>query len=46
LVSKGEFFMPHAHTVCVDPDTHLVYFPLQDVDGHPILRIMEPALVQ
>jgi DNA-binding beta-propeller fold protein YncE len=43
LVSEGEFFMPHAHTVCVDPDTHLVYFPLQDVDGHPVLRIMEPA---
>jgi YVTN family beta-propeller protein len=43
LVSQGEFFMPHAHTVCVDPDTHLVYFPLQDVGGHPILRIMEPA---
>jgi DNA-binding beta-propeller fold protein YncE len=43
LVSEGEFFMPHAHTVCVDPDTHLVYFPLQDIGGHPILRIMEPA---
>ena len=43
LVSEGEFFMPHAHTVCVDPDTHLVYFPLQDIDGHPVLRIMEPA---
>jgi DNA-binding beta-propeller fold protein YncE len=46
LVSEGEFFMPHAHTVCVDPDTHLVYFPLQDIDGHPILRIMEPALTK
>ena len=44
LVNEGEFFMPHAHTVCVDPDTHLVYFPLQDIDGHPILRIMEPAV--
>ena len=43
LVSAGEFFMPHAHTVCVDPGTHLVYFPLQDIDGHPVLRIMEPA---
>jgi YVTN family beta-propeller protein len=46
LVSEGGFFMPHAHTVCVDPETHLVYFPLQDVDGHPILRIMEPAQMQ
>ena len=43
LVSEGGFFIPHAHTVCVDPDTHLVYFPLQDIDGHPILRIMEPT---
>src|ERR1700674_4474958 len=34
LVSEGGLFMPHAHTVCVDPDTHLVYFPLQDLDGH------------
>jgi DNA-binding beta-propeller fold protein YncE len=42
LVNEGSVFMPHAHTVSVDPDTHLVYFPLQDVDGHPLLRIMEP----
>jgi DNA-binding beta-propeller fold protein YncE len=43
LVSEGEVVMPHAHTVCVDPATHLVYFPLENVDGHPILRIMEPS---
>jgi DNA-binding beta-propeller fold protein YncE len=43
LVSEGEMVMPHAHTVCVDPATHLVYFPLENVDGHPILRIMEPS---
>jgi DNA-binding beta-propeller fold protein YncE len=42
LVAEGKFFMPHAHTVCVDPETHLVYFPLQSIDGHPVLRIMEP----
>jgi len=24
LVSEGELLMPHAHSVCVDPDTHLV----------------------
>lgn len=40
LVNQGTLFMPHAHTVSVDPRTHLVYFPLQNVDGHPILRIM------
>jgi hypothetical protein len=43
LVSEGGLFMPHAHTVCIDPGTHLVYFPLQDIDGHPVLRIMEPT---
>jgi DNA-binding beta-propeller fold protein YncE len=43
LVAVGSFSMPHAHTVCVDPETHLVYFPLQSIDGHPVLRIMEPS---
>lgn len=46
LVSQGEVFMPHAHTVCVDPDTHLVYFPLENIEGNPLLRIMEPALAK
>jgi DNA-binding beta-propeller fold protein YncE len=40
LHHDGDLTMPHAHTVAVDPRTHLVYFPLQDVDGRPILRIM------
>ena len=40
LVSVGRFSMPHAHTVSVDPETHLVYFPLQNIDGRPVLRIM------
>jgi DNA-binding beta-propeller fold protein YncE len=34
---------PHAHSVAVDQKTHLVYFPLEDVDGRPVLRIMRPA---
>lgn len=42
LVVAGSLFMPHAHTVCVDPKTHLVYFPLQNVNGKPVLRIMRP----
>ncbi len=42
LVTVGTLSMPHAHTVSVDSDTHLVYFPLQNIDGHPLLRIMEP----
>ena len=41
LVLRGEFTMPHAHTVDVDPRTHLVYFPLERIDGRPLLRIME-----
>lgn len=36
----GSLDMPHAHTVSVDPKTHLVYFPLENVNGHPLLRIM------
>ena len=40
LRDEGHLTMPHAHTVAVDPRTHLVYFPLQDVNGRPVLRIM------
>jgi hypothetical protein len=43
LAWVGKLFLPHGHTVSVDPDTHLVYFPLEKLDGHPVLRIMEPA---
>jgi DNA-binding beta-propeller fold protein YncE len=43
LVLLGSFEMPHAHTVAVDSKTHLVYLPLQNVDGRPLLRIMRPA---
>src|SRR6516164_4035388 len=43
LVAVGNFFMPQAHTVCADPKTHLVYFPLENINGHPLLRIMEPV---
>ncbi|HJP60443.1 MAG TPA: hypothetical protein VJ865_10600, partial [Gemmatimonadaceae bacterium] len=35
--------MPHAHTVSVDPRSHLVYVPLENVKGHPVLRIFEPV---
>jgi DNA-binding beta-propeller fold protein YncE len=33
----------HAHSVAVDPDTHFVYFPLEDIDGKPVLRILRPT---
>jgi DNA-binding beta-propeller fold protein YncE len=43
LVLLSSFELPHAHTVSVDPKTHLVYFPLENVGGHPLLRIMRPT---
>ncbi|MFI5311603.1 MAG: YncE family protein [Gemmatimonadales bacterium] len=38
----GEVRAPHAHTVSVDPRTHRVYLPLENVNGSPLLRIFEP----
>jgi hypothetical protein len=32
---------PNAHSVAVDPVTHRVYFPLADVGGRPVLRVMD-----
>jgi len=43
LKQLAKFNMPHAHSVAVDPSTHMVYFPLENVGGKPILRIMRPA---
>lgn len=44
LVTLGrKFLATEAHTVAVDPVTHLVYFALQDVHGKPVLRIMTPV---
>jgi len=31
---------PNSHTVAVDSKTHKSYFPLKDVNGSPVLRIM------
>jgi streptogramin lyase len=42
LRTIGEVRAPHAHTVSVDPRTHLVYLPLENVNGRPVLRIFEP----
>jgi hypothetical protein len=27
----------------VDSATHLAYFPIKNLDGHPLLRITRPA---
>lgn len=40
LTFDGSITLPHAHTVSVDPRTHLVYLPLQNLGGRPGLRIM------
>ena len=42
LRPAGEIKAAHAHTVAVDPRTHLVYLPLENIDGHPVLRILTP----
>ena len=42
LRAVGEIKAPHAHTVSVDPRTHLVYLPLENIDGRPVLRILSP----
>jgi YVTN family beta-propeller protein len=31
---------PNAHTVAVDTETHHIYLPLQNLNGHPVLREM------
>ena len=39
----GEYHAPRPHTVAVDPRTHRIYLPLENVDGHPELRILAPG---
>jgi YVTN family beta-propeller protein len=34
---------PNSHSVSVDSETHRAYFPLKNVKGSPVLRIMTPA---
>ena len=40
LVPLAEYRAPHAHTAAVDPATGLVYLPLENVGGRPLLRIL------
>jgi DNA-binding beta-propeller fold protein YncE len=42
LTAVGTYRAPHAHSVAVDPRTHRVYLPLENVDGRPVLRVLEP----
>ena len=40
----GEGFLgPNAHVVAVDPITHKSYFPLKNLGGRTVLRIVRPA---
>jgi hypothetical protein len=34
---------PKTHSVAVDPAAHRAYFPLENVAGHPVLRVMEAS---
>ena len=44
LVKIGEDYLaPAAHSVAVNPLTHEVYFPLRDIGGRPVLRVMRPS---
>jgi DNA-binding beta-propeller fold protein YncE len=40
LITDGAIDLPHAHTVSVDPSTHRVYLPLENLNGRPILRVL------
>lgn len=42
LTSLGDLRIAHAHTVAVDPTTHLVYLPLERLGGQPVLEIYQP----
>lgn len=42
LVKEGQgWIAPRAHSVLVDPRTHLLYLPLENVNGQPVLRVMK-----
>ena len=40
LVPLPSYRAPRAHSVAVDPATHLVYAPLENAGGRPVLRIL------
>lgn len=40
LVPLPRYEAAHAHSVAVDPATHLLYVPLENLSGRPVLRIL------
>ncbi len=43
LEPLGEYCAPDVPSIAVDWTTHLVYLPLENVEGRPVLRIMTPG---
>jgi DNA-binding beta-propeller fold protein YncE len=42
VTKTGESLLaPNSHVVAIDPMTHEIYFPLMNVNGKPVLRIMQ-----
>jgi DNA-binding beta-propeller fold protein YncE len=41
LVELARYRAPHAHSVEVDPASGFLYVPLEDVQGKPVLRMLE-----
>ena len=42
-LASEDFLGFRAHSILADPRTHLLYLPLENVDGHPVLRILSWA---
>lgn len=41
LVKEGKSFLGHrAHVILIDPETRLLYLPLENQGGHPVLKIL------
>jgi DNA-binding beta-propeller fold protein YncE len=43
IAQVGWYRAPGAHSVAVDPDTHRVYLPLENVGGRPVMRVLVPS---
>jgi DNA-binding beta-propeller fold protein YncE len=42
-VALGDTFVgADAHSVTVDPASHRLYFPIADLDGHSVMRVLTP----
>lgn len=40
LAPLPRYEVAHAHSIAVDPATHLLYVPLENLSGRPVLRIL------